>query len=266
VAYRPERGAAMTYREILPHPALRAWVDRFWLRVPDPSEVKGAVGPDCVLPDGCVDVLIELEPRAVHVVGTMTRALWVDVRRLSMAAVRFRPGAAAALLGVAAHELTDRRVPLGDLGSSWLLPRTWDAGSPREAVALLEASLLARLDRVRLRPEVARAVQLCFGAPPPSVAVLASEVGWTRQRLTRVLLEEVGISTKQLLRVARLQRAVDQLQRFPSASLAQAAAGLGYTDQAHMCRDFRELVGSSPAAVRAAPHTIFPIRSLLGGA
>lgn len=256
----------MTYREILPHPALRAWVDRFWLRAPDTHEAEGAVGPDCILPDGCVDVLIELETRAVHVVGTMTRALWVDVRRSSMAAVRFRPGAAAALLGVAAHELTDQRVPLEDLGPDWLSPRALDAGSPSEVAGLLEASLLARLDRVTLHPAVARAVQLCFGATPPSVAALASELGWSRQRLTRVLLDEVGISTKQLLRVARLQRAVDQLQRFPGASLAQAAADLGYTDQAHMCRDFRELVGSSPAAVRAAPHTIFPIRSLLGGA
>jgi len=95
---------------------------------------------------------------------------------------------------------------------------------------------------------------------------LAQEVGWSRQRLTRVLLDEVGLSAKQLLRVGRLQRAVDQLQRRPSTNLAQAAVGLGYFDQAHMCRDFRELVGLSPSAVRAAARTIFPIRSLLAGA
>ena len=95
---------------------------------------------------------------------------------------------------------------------------------------------------------------------------MEEEVGWIRQRLTRVLLDEVGLSAKQLLCVGRLQRAVDQLQRRPGDSLAQAAVGLGYFDQAHMCRDFRELVGLSPAAVRAAPLTIFPIRSLLAGA
>jgi AraC-like DNA-binding protein len=95
---------------------------------------------------------------------------------------------------------------------------------------------------------------------------LADDVGWSRQRLTRVLLDEVGLSAKQLLRVGRLQRAVDQLQRRPGDSLAQAAVGLGYFDQAHMCRDFRELVGLSPSRVRAAPHSIFPIRSLLTGA
>ena len=252
----------MSYREILPHPALRAWVDRFWVREPE----TGAGGPDCILPDGCVDVLIGLDSRAVHVVGTMTEALHVQAQPVSTAAVRFRPGAAAALLGVAAHELTDCRVPLAELGRSWLSPRALEAASPSAALRVLEASLLARLDGAALQPAVARTVELCFGSTPPTVEGLAREVGWSRQRLRRVLLDEVGISAKQLLRVGRLQRAVDQLQRRPRASLAQEAVRLGYFDQAHMCRDFRELVGLSPGAVRAAPRTIFPIRSLLAGA
>lgn len=255
----------MSYREILPHPALRAWVDRFWVRESEPEE-PAAAGPDCILPDGCVDVLIGLDTRAAHVVGTMTEALHVNARRVSTAAVRFRPGAAAALLGVAAHELTDRRVPLAELGQRWLAPRALEAASPSAALRVLEESLLARLDGLELHPAVARAVELCFGGAPPTVEGLAEELGWSRQRLTRVLLDQVGLSAKQLLRVGRLQRAVDQLQRRPSASLAQAAVGLGYFDQAHMCRDFRELVGLSPSAVRAAPLTIFPIRSLLAGA
>jgi AraC-like DNA-binding protein len=255
----------MSYREILPHPALRAWVDRFWLREPEP-EAPSAAGPDCILPDGCIDVLIGLDTRTVHVVGTMTEALHVNAQRVSTAAVRFRPGAAAALLGVAAHELTDRRVPLGDLGARWLSPRALDAASPGAALRLLEQSLLVRRDAAQLQPAVARTVELCFGSTPFTVEALADELGWSRQRLTRVLLDEVGLSAKQLLRVGRLQRAVDQLQREPGASLARAAVGLGYFDQAHMCRDFRELVGLSPGVVRAAPRTIFPIRSLLAGA
>jgi AraC-like DNA-binding protein len=256
----------MSYREILPHPALRTWVDRFWVRELTEPEEPAAAGPDCILPDGCVDVLISLDLGEVHVVGTMTEALHVDAQRVSTAAVRFRPGAAAALLGVAAHELTDRRVPLAALGRRWLSERALEAESASAAVAVLEESLLARQGGAELQPAVARTVELCFGSAPPSVEALAEEVGWSRQRLTRVLLDEVGLSAKQLVRVGRLQRAVDQLQRRPGDSLAQAAVGLGYFDQAHMCRDFRELVGLSPSRVRAAPHSIFPIRSLLTGA
>jgi AraC-like DNA-binding protein len=63
-----------------------------------------------------------------------------------------------------------------------------------------------------------------------------------------------------------LQRAVVTLQTRPGTTLAQAALDVGYFDQAHMCRDFRALVGLSPSGVRAAAGTIFPIRSLLAGA
>jgi len=262
----------MSYREILPHPALRALVDRFWVR--SGEEAGGvlptaALQPRCILPDGCIDVMIGVDSHAVHVVGAMTRAFVLTAPAATTAAVRFRPGAAAALLGVAAHELTDRRVPLGEIGGGWLSPRVLEARSPLAAVRGLEAALLARAgSRARgahSQPLVAQAVRACFGSTPPSVAGLARELGWSRQYLTRVLLDEVGVGAKQLLRVGRLQRAVDQLQR-TEASLVQTALDVGYFDQAHMCRDFRDLAGLRPSQVRASPVTIFPIRSLLSEA
>jgi AraC-like DNA-binding protein len=60
-----------------------------------------------------------------------------------------------------------------------------------------------------------------------------------------------------------MQRAIDAVQRARGAALAAAAIDLGYFDEAHMALDFRELVGLTPAAVRAARGSIFPIRSLL---
>ncbi|MEO8178084.1 MAG: helix-turn-helix transcriptional regulator [Deltaproteobacteria bacterium] len=261
----------MSYREIWPHAALSAVVDRFWVR----SREEGNGGalevlpPRYVLPDGCIDILIGLDARSVHVVGAMTSALAVRGPGQALAAVRFRPGAAAALLGVSAQELTDRRVPLAEVSGGWLSPRVLDAQSPHAALRLLEASLLRRASVVRSRSAVAQkveqAVRACFGPTPPAVSALAREVGCSRQRLTQVLLDQVGLGAKDLLRVGRLQRAVAELQGGP-ATLAETALGLGYFDQAHMCRDFRELVGVSPGVVRASPLTIFPIHSLLSGA
>jgi len=254
----------MSYREILPHPALRPYVDRFWVQAP---EVAAPLEPQRILPDGCIDLLVGLRRRTCDVVGTMTRALVVSQPAAATAAVRFRPGGAVAFLGVAAHELTDRSVPAGDVGLRWLSPRVLEAEQPALAVQELERSLLLRLGALE-RPHrtAAAAVLACFGTAPPRVQELAHGLGCSRQRLTRLLLDQVGIGAKELLRVGRLQRAVDQLQRTEGASLAQAASGLGYFDQAHMCRDFRELVGLSPARVRSSARTIFPIRSLLAGA
>jgi len=260
----------MSYREIVPQAALSAVVDRFWLRSREQgsSGASGVLPPRYVLPDGCIDLLIGLDTRTVQVVGTMTSALALRGPAPALAAVRFRPGAAAAVLGVSARELTDRRVPLEEVGAGWCSPGVLEAESPLEVVRGLEASLLRRLSLLPARAAAARVahvVRACFGPRPPTVAALAREVGWSRQRLTRVLVDEVGLGAKELLRVGRLQRAVAELQRWPGVSLAETALGLGYFDQAHMCRDFRELVGVSPKLVRGSPLTIFPIRSLLSG-
>jgi len=254
----------VSYREILPHPALRPYVDRFWVQAAD---VASALRPQHVLPDGCIDVLVGLRQRSCHVVGTMTHALVVSQPAAATAAVRFRPGGAVPFLDVAAHELTDRYLPAEEVGLPWWSPRVLEAEHPALAVRELERLLLLRLSSLqRPHPIAAAAVQACFGPAPPRVEQLARDLGYSRQHLTRLLLDQVGIGAKDLLRVGRLQRAVDQLQRAKGPSLAQAAVGLGYFDQAHLCRDFRELVGLSPNVVRASAASIFPIRSLLIGA
>jgi AraC-like DNA-binding protein len=76
----------------------------------------------------------------------------------------------------------------------------------------------------------------------------------------------VGVSPKHFARTARMQRALIKLQFGPGASLATTALELGYSDQAHMHRDFRELVGVTPRMAVASPGSIFPIQSLFGAA
>jgi hypothetical protein len=114
---------ASRYREIAPHPALRPFVDRFWITATETTPL-----PRRILPDGCIDVLIDLERSGrVLAVGTMTRAIVFEPRAaVRIAAVRFRPGGAVPFLGVAAAELTDRTLPCDDVGARWLARAHWD--------------------------------------------------------------------------------------------------------------------------------------------
>jgi AraC-like DNA-binding protein len=250
----------VAYREIIPHRALRPFVDRLWMISPD----AGVGEPRLVLPDGCIDLMVNLDDGRAEVVGTMTRALAVEAGELgSIAAVRFRPGGAVPFLRIAADELTDRSVEAGQLGAGWVEAALRQGREPAATVAGLERVLLERLTGVAAPdPMVAHAVRALFGASPPSVDGLARQLGWTRQYLGRVFRRQVGVGTKMLARVARLQRAVDRVQT-RRVELAAAAAALGYFDQAHMAREFRELVGVSPVEVRGGAGSIFPIRSLL---
>ena len=55
-----------------------------------------------------------------------------------------------------------------------------------------------------------------------------------------------------------MQRTIIALQDAPHVPLAGAAVALGYFDQAHMAKDFRELAGATPREA----VSIFPIRSI----
>src|SRR5262245_36468230 len=104
------------YREIPPHPALRPFVDRFWI-----SETATSLPPRRILPDGCIDVLVDLgRGGQARAVGTMTHAIvFAPGAPVRIAAVRFRPGGAVPFLGVAASELTDRTLPCAEIGARW---------------------------------------------------------------------------------------------------------------------------------------------------
>ena len=257
--------SASRFIERAPPPALRGFVDRLWLRWPGASSARAtAVAPVRVLPDGCIDVLVPLDGAPAQVVGVMTGAVLVQPRAAGQVAVRFRPGGATPFLGVPASTLTDLSAPLADLGSAFGVRMTRAPATPRAALDALEAALLAHLDRATgPDPRVAHAAAALFAPAPPGIAALARSLSWSRQHLTRAFQHHIGLGPKQLGRIARLQRAIDHLQRAPGAGLAEAALDLGYADQAHMCHDFQSLAGVSPAAARAAVGSISPIRSLL---
>jgi AraC-like DNA-binding protein len=260
----------MAYREYQPHPALRPFVDRFWTRT-----LGKAPGELRVLPDGCMDVMVNLDRGTAYAVGAMTRPLVIPARSGPggrLVAVRFRPGAAGPFLRVAAHQLTDQRVAAEGLGLGWLAALRERIGtgtlSAREAVGPLEGALLGQLSAVAAPdPLVAQAVEAFFsreGTGRLAVERLARRLGVSRQHLARRFREEVGIGPKELARVARVQWAVATLQSGPRAGLAAAAVDIGYFDEAHMDRDFRQLVGVTPGQLRAAPGSIRPVFSLLG--
>ena len=175
-----------------------------------------------------------------------------------LAAVRFRPGGAHPFLRIGSAELTDRVVDIAELGARWL---ELGAGEPVRLVAAL-AQVLLRRQAPAIDPRVREASRRLLAPRAPSVASVSDALDISRQQLARVFRQHVGISPKELARIARLQRAVHRLQREPSASLAAVALDSGYYDQAHMTLDFQELAGVTPLSARRARGSISPIPSL----
>jgi len=212
-----------------------------------------------IVPDlaGHLVVHFTLSPEGRHRVRSTTvvgaRTVYTDApmgRRSFSVGVRLRPGALAGLTGTGADQFTDRSIPLTEL-----LPR--DAERLREQ---LEADP---------RPEPARGAVLGFlrriapETPAPDWRVrgallemartgadrvhrLAAALGVGRRTLRRVFRSEIGFSPRHALRVERVHRAMTEMVAHPTALHSRVAARAGFTDQAHMIREFRGLLGETP--------------------
>jgi len=194
-----------------------------------------------ILPDGCLDI-IWLGDRLI-VAGPDTAAQ-VGAERAGMRYVglRFPPGTGPAVLGVPAHELRDRRVPLEALWpAAWvrrLAGRVAEAADPTGAVESIAVERLRTGDRAPDR--AMRAVATMLGAGSP-VAAAADTVGLSERQLHRRSLDAFGYGPKTLARVLRLGRAVGLAR--DGVPFATVAARAGYADQAHLSREVRSLTG-----------------------
>ncbi|RKH63250.1 AraC family transcriptional regulator [Corallococcus aberystwythensis] len=63
----------------------------------------------------------------------------------------------------------------------------------------------------------------------------------------RLFNRYVGVNPKWVIQRYRLHEAAERLREVPPPDLARLALELGYFDQAHFIRDFRRIVGRTPA-------------------
>jgi AraC-like DNA-binding protein len=205
-----------------------------------------------VLPDAAVELV--WSGRGLFVRGADTRAHAVDAfPERTFVGLRFRPGAAADVLGLHGAELADARIGVSELWGraemERIESRLLECTSPAQAAALLEEAVAAR---VRGAPDsaVAGVVTVLHHERTP-VRELAGRLGLSERQLRRRCTDALGYGPKTLDRILRFQRFRALATRRRDVGLAQLAAVAGYADQAHLTRECRRLAGESPGALLA---------------
>ena len=232
------------YAERAPAPDLAGHLRCSWTRLTG--------GSGSVLPDGCLDLMwIGGE---LIVAGPDTVATHAELSAgVEIAAVRFRPGVAPAVLGLPASELRDQRVPLTELWPD--APALGHrVGAAADRVAVLEDAVRRRLAYAPPVDQVAVAVGRRLArrtGGPGVVAELARWAGLSERQLHRRCVTAFGYGPKTLDRILRLQRFLALGRAEPTAGLARLAADAGYTDQAHLGHDCRALADATPAELIA---------------
>ena len=185
--------------------------------------------------------------RRVDVVGARSRYVDVDKsKRLLTCGVRLRPGAIPRLFGVSAAELCNQSVSIDALcgvSGQALLERL--SGTPPERLGdVLQPWLRARVSEGTARLVALDAAMNC--ALPPRVANLAAELGLSARGTQLYLQQQVGLAPKRWIQVHRLLRALHAGLHERTRNWSRIAAAAGFSDQSHLIRDCRQLIGETP--------------------
>jgi AraC-like DNA-binding protein len=166
--------------------------------------------------------------------------------------VSLRPGAAGAVLGVPMADLLDRHVPLDALWgtrAAELRHRLMAAADPEAIFRILEQSLSARPHRpLLIHPAVAHALAARPADESPRVADVQRASGYSPRHFIALFRSAVGVKPKHYYRIRRFNSAVRSMAA--GGSLGDIAAAAGYSDQAHLTREFREFAGVAPTEYR----------------
>ena len=259
----------MNYSEHLPSPQLAAIVKHYWSLEHDGARAD----PETILPDGCPELVFNLSDRferidgakteiqpATLFAGQMRRSITIRATgKVALFGVRFQAAGASALGRFSLYELTDRifdiESVLGREGTEMEEAVNLASGFEKK-IAVFESFLVEAMGkRVQPGTVVNAAIDLIerYGGEV-TISKLANCLNISERRLERNFREQVGLSPKKFSRIVRFQNVVRTIERATDTKMLDAALSLGYFDQSHMIRDFREFSGKSPLEYFTETH------------
>jgi len=232
-----------------PAPDVGCFVERYWI-----VRWNLGDGPPYVqttLPNPCVNLVVE--PGGSRVYGVMTGAYRRVLAGNGVAfGVKFKPagfypyfGKPLARLVNGAARMDEVFGPAGAELERKLPALADDAAMVEEA----EAFLRGRLPRIDRNVALIDGIVEQIAADPSirKVRDLALAAGRSERTLQRLFAKYVGVGPRWVIARYRLQEAAHRIEEGSVDDWAALAADLGYADQPHFIRDFKSLVGKTPA-------------------
>ena len=250
----------MQHQEFAPPAELREVIKCFWHNTRDFGGLPTSFE---VVPDGYAEIIFYfgsacsiLTPAgwqplpSPFMVGLLNQpALFYTQNRLEIMGVRCFPWTVFELLGLpsgkesvclAEHPIAELQAPLNTY---------MQAGTIAEALAQISQHFLqawARIASDNLLGKAGGAMRQAHGTLPVSQVAAAAHA--TVRTLERKFKQAAGHTVKDVSGLMRFEQVRNHLWFYPDASLAGLAYELGYTDQAHLSREFKRYSGTTPAA------------------
>jgi AraC-like DNA-binding protein len=244
------------HRRYWPTDDLAPFVEHYWtvawdLDEPQVRETLPHPSVHMVFENGLAQIAGAWTKRFTRVLGGKGNAF----------AIKFRPGGFHTFVTEPICRFTDGIVAVEEIfgaKAAQLIRYPFASSDPAAAIEMIEtflrscdpqpdpaASLAARIaERIASDHDITRIEQV------------AREFKLSTRALQRVFREYVGVSPKWVIQRYRLHELVERIETSAPIDWTALATDLGYADQAHLIRDFKKLVGTSPTGyIKAKQRT-----------
>lgn len=253
------------------------------VRVPDPplnglieimvfnQGYSPAYAKEVILPDGGIDLIIDLTELPKHVYDNdklttkqTCRRGWISGMRNQritidsgkdldpcMVVIRFRPGGALPFFGFPIKELMDHVVDLNQIwGSRFeeLRDQLGDLRDPHQVLDRLQTILLSWAGN-KLLPDHCMehaATMLAAMKKPLTMKELTKHIGYSQKHFIKLFEKHIGLSPKRFSRIMRFQHVIRDLEFGIPESWSQFSQTYGFYDQAHFINEFKAFAGITP--------------------
>jgi AraC-like DNA-binding protein len=226
-----------------PHESLAPFVQRFWSAHWNVPAGERRVQP--ILPYPCANLIVA--GGEVTITGVLTRATEQRLEGAGHAyGAKLSPGALRAFRVARPSALRDQTVAAETLMQG--RPTDRPANDVEACIQAIESHLLCqnpKHDPISLRADaIVRAAE--NDREIVTVSQLADSFSLSVRSIQDICNRAIGVSPKWLIRCFRLQDALQALETGLNVNLAALAQDLGYFDQAHFTRDFKQITGATP--------------------
>lgn len=255
----------ITYKEYQPSEALTPFVECYWMH-----SFEGAPGEESpvqrCLPLGMLEVLIHVDDAIADI---LHNGKWIPLPRAffhgiynepvywkiagagRIFGIRFKPEAFSQLYDVAAASVFCKFVALESFFGQQFDPLPESAyGKDNDAViANADAFIAKRAEHMHKRRNyIVEAANLIRNARGNiSIAEVSSALSVSQRQLQRSFKDTMGTSPKSYMRIMRFRNALASIGN--EREWTDITYDLGYADQPHFIREFKEFAGDVPKAV-----------------
>jgi len=214
-----------------------------------------------VVPDTCMDIIVRVNHTRQEIRGYLCGIQdhmfetqeKMSSEEVSTFAVRFHFWGAHLFVDLNYGEIRNQSLPLNELGREWnrLFERFLEVTSIPERMRLMEIFLLKRLNVIRVNHNLFNSIHHMLLHPGISTVKDICDSSCVSQRqMERLYQQNIGLSLKRVSNLVRYQNVWQEMLSTYHYDIHDMIHRYGYTDQAHLLKEFKRFHGVTPTKAR----------------